>query len=44
MNIWKAVGTLAIAFIVTFVLTLLVKTEDTNKTVGNQAVLDELTK
>lgn len=42
MNIWKAVGTLAIAFVVTFVLTLFVKTEDTNRQVGNQAALDEL--
>ncbi len=44
MNIWKAVATLAISFVVTFALTFFVKTEDTNKTVGNQAVLDELSR
>ena len=44
MNIWKAVATLAISFLVTFALTFFIKTEDTEKTVGNQSVLDELSK
>ncbi|MEG0549503.1 MAG: hypothetical protein RR518_11950, partial [Coprobacillus sp.] len=43
-NIWLAVATLVIAFVVTFVLVYFVKTEDTNKEVKNQAVLDELNK
>ncbi len=43
-NIWLAVATLAIAFAVTFILVYFVKTEDTNKEVKNQAVLDELNK
>ena len=41
-NIWKAVATLAIAFVVTFVLVFFVKTEDTNKVVKNDAVTNEL--
>ena len=41
-NIWKAVATLAIAFVVTFVLVFFVKTEDTNKVIKNDAVTNEL--
>ena len=41
-NIWKAVATLAIAFIVTFVLVFFAKTEDTNKTIKNDVVTNEL--
>lgn len=41
-NIWKAVATLAIAFIVTFVLVYFAKTEDTNKVIKNDAVTNEL--
>lgn len=41
-NIWKAVATLAIAFVVTFVLVFFVKTEDTNKVIKNDAVINEL--
>lgn len=43
-NIWLAVGTLVIAFVVTFVLVYFTKTEDTNMTVKNSAVTDELSK
>lgn len=43
-NIWKAVATLAIAFVVTFLLVYFVKTEDTNKGVKNTSVLDQLKK
>ena len=41
-NIWKAVATLAIAFVVTFVLAFFVKTEDTNKVIRNDVVTNEL--
>lgn len=41
-NIWKAVATLAIAFVVTFVLVFFVMTEDTNKVIKNDAVTNEL--
>ena len=41
-NIWKAVATLAIAFVVTFLLVYFVKTEDTNKVIRNDAITDEL--
>ena len=41
-NIWKAVATLAIAFVVTFVLVFFVKTEDTNKVIKNDVVTSQL--
>lgn len=41
-NIWKAVATLVIAFVVTFVLVFFVKTEDTNRVIKNDAVTNEL--